>query len=160
MLSTNGMFKSALHIHTVSCEIDLTFDFSQSEQNILFGGSNCGHLYFSSQLCRTFCFGNFNFRFSQLIILWPSFIICSGRFSSFFFVLLHKKMLKAYFVLTSLCIHIHQEKSAQLPPIAFIQTSVQERRQAFYPEGPQIFLVLLFFLHLITYIILITWSLE
>ena len=130
----------------------MTFDFSQSEQNILFGGSNCGHLYFSSQLCRTFCFGNFNFRFSQLIILWPSFIICSGRFSSFFFVLLHKKMLKTYFVLTSLCIHIHQEKSAQLPPIAFIQTSVQERRQAFYLEGPQIFLVLLFFLHLITYI--------
>ena len=39
----------------------MRFDLWQSKQNILFGGSNLSHLYFSGQLCWKFRFGNFNF---------------------------------------------------------------------------------------------------
>ena len=56
------------------------FDFWQSKQNIVFGGSNFNHLYFSGQLCWKFRFVNFDFGLlNKLIILRLSFNICQQR---------------------------------------------------------------------------------
>ena len=72
LLSGGKVFNNFIHVRLI-----WDFDFWQSKQNILFGGSNFSHLYFSGQLCWKFRFGNFDFGLlNKLIILRLSFNIC------------------------------------------------------------------------------------
>ena len=90
LMWSNGMIKSELNIQLLSggkvfnkfIHVRLIWDFQfwQSKQNILFGGSNFSHLYFSGQLCWKFRFGNVDFGLlNKLIILRLSFNICQDR---------------------------------------------------------------------------------
>ena len=147
MLSTNAMFKSELDIITVIiwnycwspvvCTTNgkrilfLWFLAKPTEHTLWISGSNFRDLDFPSQLCWKFRFGNFDFdsldsqaQLQQLTWTFLQFLLC---------VLAPPKMLKTLFVLTSLCIHAHQERGSQLstwiypiyPPKEFIQTSAR-----------------------------------
>ena len=111
MLSTYAMFKNELNIQLLSrgkvkqvysCAIDMRFDFWQSKQSIAFSGLNFSCLYFSSQLCWKLHFNNFDF--GSLDWTFLQFLLC----------VVAQKMLKALFVLTSICIHAHQERGPHL----------------------------------------------
>ena len=86
-------------------------DLWQSKQNIPFGRLNFSYLYFCSQLW-------FWFRLSFIMFL-------GSWFLQFLLCVVAQKMLKALFVLISICIHAHQERSSHLhnlPRTVFIQT--------------------------------------
>ena len=133
MLSTYAMFKNELNIQLLSrgkvkqvysCAIDMRFDFWQSKQSIPFGGLNFSCLYFSSQLCWKLHFNNFDFGSLNNWSFSGSASSCSVDISAVSSLCCCPKNAEALFVLTSICIHAHQERGPHLrnlPCTVFIQ---------------------------------------
>ena len=134
MLSTYAMFKNELNIQLLSrgkvkqvysCAIDMRFDFWQSKQSIPFGGLNFSCLYFASQLCWKLHFNNFDFgSLNKYHHFQAQLHHVPWTFLQFLLCVVAQTMLKALFVLTSICIHVHQERGPHLrnlPCMVFIQ---------------------------------------
>ena len=86
------------------------FDFWQSEQNILFGGSNLSHLYFLASSDESLTLATL----ISVHLIDHSLHHLPWTFLQFLLSVVAEKMLKALFVFTSLCIDAHQERGSQL----------------------------------------------
>ena len=120
------------------------------------------HLYFSSQLCSLESFTLATSISVHLIYHSQAQLHhLPWTFLQFLLCVVAQKMLKAFFVLISLCINAHQERGSQLstwiyiihPRIALIQTSAQENRKI----EPSVYVILWI---LVLALLLILWNLN
>ena len=164
MLSTNAMFKSELNTESFSRGKKNKFIHVRLIWDLIFGKVNktFSHLYFSSQLCslESFTLAT-SISVHSIYHSQAQLHHLPWTFLQFLLCVVAQKMLKEFFVLTSLCINAHQESGSQLstwiyliyPRIALIQTSAWENRKI----DPSVYVILWI---LVLALLLILWNLN